>query len=79
MLYTSPRNFKFVTAPSSIKDEYKEFSIKREDFKVENNIVFTLDDILSEEECKYYIEETNKVGYNDMLQQYDKEYRGAES
>jgi hypothetical protein len=55
-----------------------QLELKREDFVVEDNTVFTVDNILSPEECDYYVEKTNKEGYQDLLQQYEKDYRGNE-
>eukprot|EP01091_Cochliopodium_minus_P016899 TRINITY_DN6476_c0_g1_i1.p1 TRINITY_DN6476_c0_g1~~TRINITY_DN6476_c0_g1_i1.p1 ORF type:complete len:1102 (-),score=264.92 TRINITY_DN6476_c0_g1_i1:14-3127(-) len=80
MLWTSPRNFKMIDTSESIKKQEEHTSFdpsSRVNFDVEGNTVFTIDNLLSEEECNYYIQQTNKVGYEDLSMQFEKEYRGS--
>ena len=82
MLWTSPRNFKMIDPPKSLIEENQPegmIPIKREDFQVESNVVFTAEGILSPQECDYFIQKTEQAGYEDLTRQFEKEYRGAET
>ena len=82
MLWTSPRNFKEIDTFKTIKEniEPNKFDPSlRVDLKVESNIVFTVDNVLSHEECDYYIQQTNIKGYQDLTQQFEKDYRGSQT
>ena len=82
MLWTSPRNFKIIETQKNLKESGENVFFdpkKRKDFQVEENIVFTVDNLMTPEECDYYIEQTNQVGYEDLTQSFEKDYRGSQS
>jgi hypothetical protein len=82
MLWTSPRNFKIIETQKNLKERGENLLFdpkKRINHKVENNCVFSVENLLTPQECDYYIEQTNLVGYEDLTQQFEKDYRGSKS
>ena len=79
MLWTAKRNYKMIDPPKFINDKSeKSKSLKREDFKLEENNVFTLENVLSPQICEYYIEKSNESGFENLENQFEKEYRSSE-
>ena len=51
------------------------FLVSRKNFDVPGSRVFVLDNFLSKEECEHYIKETERVGFDDLVNEFDKKYR----
>ena len=77
MLTTSQKNFRDVQHPPSIlsPSDTTTPAITREDLNVHGSRCFRLHSLLSPEECQHYIEDTERIGYSDLLDLFPPEYR----
>ena len=77
MLTTSQKNFRDVRHPPSILSpaDGSESAITREELNVRGARCFLLHSLLSPDECRHYIEDTERIGYSDLLDLFQPEYR----
>ena len=78
MLTTSQKNFRDVRHPPSILSPGSgppAAAITRQDLNVRGARCFLLHSLLSPEECRHYIEDTERIGYSDLLDLFPPEYR----
>lgn len=75
MLTTSQKNFRDVQHPPSILSPSSDSSITREDLDVRGSRCFLLHSLLTPEECRHYIKDTERIGYSDLLDLFPPEYR----
>ena len=78
MLTTAQKNFRDVRHPPSVLSPDQSSSgagITREDLHVRGARCFLLHSLLSPEECRHYIEDTERIGYSDLLDLFPPEYR----
>ena len=76
MLTTSQKNFRDVQHPGSIlSGSTGGPAVTREDLNMRGARCFLLHSLLSPEECRHYIEDTERIGYSDLLDLFPPEYR----
>ena len=79
MLTTSQKNFRDVQHPPSILSSSSTPSeITREDLDVPGARCFLLHSLLSSDECRHYVQVTEKIGYSDLSGLFPPEYRSNE-
>ena len=79
MLTTAQKNFRDVQHPPSvICPSTQSLETTREELDVPGSRCFLLHSLLSPEECRHYIEETEKIGYSDLSGLFPREYRSNE-
>eukprot|EP01091_Cochliopodium_minus_P009855 TRINITY_DN2520_c0_g1_i1.p1 TRINITY_DN2520_c0_g1~~TRINITY_DN2520_c0_g1_i1.p1 ORF type:complete len:550 (-),score=139.63 TRINITY_DN2520_c0_g1_i1:318-1967(-) len=80
MLKTTSKNFKKVEiyeeeVTKKIPQIQKVPLMKRKNLQVPNARCFVLENFMNEEECKFYIEQVEKIGFDDLKNEFDKSYR----
>ena len=77
MLTTSLKNFRDVHHPPSVLS-IAPSGTTREDLNVRGARCFLVHSLLSPDECRHYIEDTERIGYSDLLDLFPPEYRSNE-
>ena len=81
MLTTSQKNFKNINDCTSVlasnyRQTCTDINIQRKDIELgAGSRCFLLHGLLTREECRFYIEETERVGYSSLSDLFDSEYR----
>ena len=75
MLTTAQKNFKDVRHCDSVLSCKIPENTSRQDLNVPGSRCFLLHDLLTEEECRHYIKETERIGYSDLSDVFPADYR----
>ena len=75
MLTTAQKNFKDVGHCDSVLSQATPQEITRQDLNVPGSRCFLLHGLLTPEECRHYISETEKIGYSDLSDLFPAVYR----
>ena len=75
MLTTAQKNFRDVQHPQSILSGSCSGEVTREELSVRGSRCFLLHSLLSPEECRHYIQDTERIGYTDLLDLFPPDYR----
>ena len=75
MLTTAQKNFKDVRHCDSILSQASPQETTRQDLNVPGSRCFLLHGLLTPEECRHYIRETEKIGYSDLSDLFPAAYR----
>ena len=78
MLTTAQKNFRDVQHPPSILSQTVPPKTTREELNVPGARCFLLRSLLTPEECRYYVKETERIGYSDLSALFPREYRSNE-
>lgn len=75
MLTTAQKNFQEIGHCDTVLNETVPESISRKDLDVPGSRCFLLHNLLTAEECRHYIAETERIGYSDLSGVFPPEYR----
>ena len=78
MLTTSQKNFKRLNHCKTITSQsntQRRCTITREDVSLPGSRCFLLHGLLTAEECRFYVDETERVGYSSLANLFETEYR----
>lgn len=75
MLTTAEKNFKELGHCDTILKETQTDNVSRQDLDVPGSRCFLLHNLLTTEECRHYIAETERIGYSDLSEVFPPDYR----
>eukprot|EP01119_Soliformovum_irregulare_P011713 TRINITY_DN2963_c0_g1_i4.p1 TRINITY_DN2963_c0_g1~~TRINITY_DN2963_c0_g1_i4.p1 ORF type:complete len:134 (-),score=9.03 TRINITY_DN2963_c0_g1_i4:127-528(-) len=53
----------------------EDLNLKRRDYTLAGSRLFTIDDFMSDEECRHYIEEAEKQGFESLEREFKRDHR----
>lgn len=76
LFWQEQNKHKHLEAPSSLPKNSSE--PKRYDLVIGESWGFYIDNFLSPKECKYYLEQSEQLGYDSLEKEFRKDYRNTE-